>query len=43
MMVSAGHGQACACATPALGSVIGKALVNFDGTEGIIEIVVGRM
>ena len=43
MMVSAGHGQACASAAPALGSVIGKALVNFDGTEGIIEIVVGRM
>jgi hypothetical protein len=43
MMVSAGNGQACASATPALGSVIGKALVNFDGSQGIIEIVVGRM
>jgi hypothetical protein len=43
MMVSAGNGQACASAVPALGSVIGKALVNFDGSQGIIEIVVGRM
>ena len=43
MMVSAGNGQACASATPALGSVIGKALENFDGSQGIIEIVVGRM
>jgi hypothetical protein len=43
MMVSAGNGQACASAVPALGSVIGKALENFDGSQGIIEIVVGRM
>jgi hypothetical protein len=31
MMVAAGNGVACACSTPALGSVIGKALENFDG------------
>jgi len=43
MMVSAGNGCACACATPAMGTVIGKALENFDGENGIIEIVVGRM
>lgn len=43
MMVSAGNGRACACATPAMGTVIGKALENFDGESGIIEIVVGRM
>jgi filamentous hemagglutinin len=43
MMVSAGNGQARACATPAMGTVIGKALENFDGESGIIEIVVGRM
>jgi hypothetical protein len=43
MMVSAGNGQACASATPVLGSVIGKALENFDDSQGIIEIVVGRM
>ena len=41
--VSAGNGRACACATPAMGTVIGKALENFDGESGIIEIVVGRM
>jgi hypothetical protein len=43
MMVSAGNGRACACSTPAMGTVIGKALENFDGESGIIEIVVGRM
>jgi hypothetical protein len=43
MMVSAGDGRAMACATPAMGTVIGKALENFDGESGIIEIVVGRM
>ena len=43
MMVSAGNGRAMACATPAMGTVIGKALENFDGESGIIEIVVGRM
>jgi hypothetical protein len=43
MMVAAGDGQAQACATPALGSVIGKALADFDGTSGVIEVVVGRL
>ena len=43
MMISAGGGRAMACATPAMGTVIGKALENFDGESGIIEIVVGRM
>jgi len=43
MMISAGNGRACACATPAMGTVIGKALENFDGESGMIEIVVGRM
>jgi hypothetical protein len=43
MMVSDGNGWARACATPAMGTVIGKALKNFDGDSGIIEIVVGRM
>ena len=42
MMVSAGNGWARASATPAMGTVIGKALLNFDGDSGIIEIVVGR-
>ena len=43
MMVSAGQGRAQACATPAVGTVIGKSLENFDGTEGVIEVVVGRL
>jgi hypothetical protein len=43
MMISAGNGWAQACATPAMGTVIGKALKSFDGDSGIIEIVVGRM
>lgn len=43
MMISAGNGWARACATPAMGTVIGKALKNFDGDSGIIEIVIGRL
>jgi len=43
MMISAGNGFAQACATPAMGTVVGKALENFSGESGIIEIVVGRM
>jgi hypothetical protein len=43
MMVSAGNGAARAEENPALGSVIGKALENFDGDEGVIEVVVGRL
>ena len=43
MMISAGNGAACACATPVMGTVIGKALENFDGESGVIEIVVGRL
>ena len=43
MMVATGHGQARAEADPILGTVIGKALEDFNGTEGVIEIVVGRL
>jgi hypothetical protein len=43
MMVTAGNGYAQACATPAMGTVIGKALENFDGVSGVIEVVVGRL
>jgi len=43
MMVSAGNGKARAEANPIYGSVIGKALENFDGAEGVIEVVVGRV
>jgi hypothetical protein len=43
MMVATGHGQARAEHDPAMGTVIGKALEDFNGTEGVIEIVVGRL
>jgi hypothetical protein len=43
MMVSAGNGFAKACATPTLGTVIGKSLEDFDGDQGFIEIVVGKL
>ena len=43
MMVSAGNGQARAEKSPAMGTVIGKALEAFDGKFGTIEIVVGRL
>lgn len=43
MMVSAGSGFARADFNPILGSVIGKALEDFNGIEGVIEIVVGRL
>jgi hypothetical protein len=40
LMVSAGNGRARAEANPAVGTVIGKALENFGGGEGTIEIVI---
>ena len=43
MMISAGNGHAQACATPAVGTVIGKALEDFVGESGTIEIVVGKV
>jgi hypothetical protein len=43
MMISAGDGKACAAVDPATGSVIGKALADFDGVDGVIEVVVGRL
>jgi hypothetical protein len=43
MMVAAGNGHAQACATPAMGTVIGKAVEDFNGHTGTIEIVVGRI
>lgn len=43
MMVSGSDGYARPCNTPLMGSVIGKALENFDGGEGVIEIAVGRL
>jgi hypothetical protein len=43
MLVSAGSGYARASDDPKLGSVIGKALENFSGNEGTVEVVVGRI
>lgn len=43
MLVSAGGGFARAEYSPILGSVIGKALEDFDGIEGVVEVVVGRL
>jgi len=44
MMISAGDGFAkAATSEPKMGTVIGKALAKFDGEEGVIEVVVGRL
>jgi hypothetical protein len=43
MMVTAGGGRAMSCATPTMGTVIGKALQDHPGGPGMIEIVVGRL
>jgi hypothetical protein len=42
LLVSAGDGYARAETIPQVGTVIGKALEDFNGTEGVIEVVVGR-
>jgi hypothetical protein len=43
MMVATNQGRARAEANPAVGAVIGKALADFDGQDGVIEVVVGRL
>ena len=43
MMVSGGNGYARPTTNPKFGTIIGKALENFDGADGIIEIAVGRL
>ena len=43
MLVSAGGGYARPTSNPKLGTIIGKALENYEGTDGIIEVVVGRL
>jgi len=43
LLVAAGDGYARSDHDPKLGTVLGKALEDFDGVEGIIEIVVGRL
>ena len=42
LMVSAGFGYAKANNDPAIGQVIGKALADFSGAKGVIEVVIGR-
>ena len=43
LMVATNDGYARSEETPKMGSVIGKALEDFNGEEGVIEVVVGRM
>jgi hypothetical protein len=43
MLISGGDGFARTAQTPQMGTVIGKALGDFDGTEGVIEVAVGRL
>ena len=43
MLVSGGGGYARPTTDPKLGTIIGKALENFDGVEGVIEVAVGRL
>jgi hypothetical protein len=43
MLISGGNGYARPSTDPLIGTVIGKALENFEGGEGIIEVVVGRL
>jgi hypothetical protein len=43
MLVSAGEGYARAEGIPQVGTVIGKALEDFVGDHGVIEVVVGRV
>ena len=43
LMVSAGNGYARAEANPSIGSVLGKALEEFHGVSGVINVVVGRL
>jgi hypothetical protein len=42
LIVSAGDGHARAENLPQVGTVIGKALEDFDGDSGVIEVVVGK-
>jgi len=42
LMVSAGDGHARAETLPQVGTVIGKALEDFNGDAGVIEVVVGK-
>jgi hypothetical protein len=43
LLVSCGDGYACPDNDPKLGTVIGRAIENFEGHNGVIEILIGRM
>jgi hypothetical protein len=43
MLVSAGAGYAKVSTNPSIGTVIGKALQDFSGDSGVIEVAVGRI
>jgi hypothetical protein len=43
MLISAGGGSAKATDSPQFGAIIGKSLEDFDGLDGIIEVLVGRI
>lgn len=43
MLTSGGSGYARPTTEPKIGTIIGKALEDFDGVSGIIEVAVGRL
>ena len=43
LIVATGDGRGCANNNAQVGTVIGKALADFDGADGMIEVVVGRV
>jgi hypothetical protein len=43
LLISAGNGYAMSCVDPEIGMVLGKSLEDFDGLDGTIEVVVGRL
>lgn len=43
MLVSGGNGYARPTQDPKLGTIIGKSLEDFEGIDGIIEVLVGRL
>lgn len=43
MLVSGGNGYARPTQDPKIGTIIGKSLEDFDGVDGVIEVVVGRI
>jgi hypothetical protein len=43
MLMSGGDGFARRAQSPQMGTIIGKALSDFNGVEGVIEVAVGRL